>query len=229
MYCELFPWDAPAEQVLALQPQGLHPIRRAGFGVRAGGAAIPGLCAGERAARPGHLLRHAGPHPRPGRPGGRFQRARIRAGPGRDHCSRTHLLIPGTQPVWMSHGDRIENLPPGFTALAQQRQLASGRHGRPGSGAITGCSSTLKCTTPRRGKKCCAALWWRSAAPRPIGRPNSIITESVERIRQPGGQRGGAVGSQRRRGFQRGNCHGAARRGRPACGGVCGYRPAAPG
>ena len=33
VYCEMFPWDTPAEKVLALQPSGCHPFWRAGLGV----------------------------------------------------------------------------------------------------------------------------------------------------------------------------------------------------
>ncbi len=36
----------------------------------------------------------------------------------------------GVLDVWMSHGDKVETLPPGFTAVAQQRQRAARRHGR---------------------------------------------------------------------------------------------------
>ena len=32
--------------------------------------------------------------------------------------------------VWMSHGDRVEALPPGFTAVAQSAQRAARGHGR---------------------------------------------------------------------------------------------------
>ncbi len=31
VYAEMFPWDAPEQQVMALQPKGLHPLRRSEF------------------------------------------------------------------------------------------------------------------------------------------------------------------------------------------------------
>ena len=43
-------------------------------------------------------------------------------GPAQIHCLRDNPLfekLPREMPAWMSHGDRIEGLPPGFAALAQ--------------------------------------------------------------------------------------------------------------
>ena len=40
-------------------------------------------------------------------------------GPSTIQTTGPNPLIPeGVQPVWMSHGDRIDQLPPGFTRLA---------------------------------------------------------------------------------------------------------------
>ena len=77
VYCELFPWDAPAEKVLALQPKGFILSGGPNFGLRARRAAASALRAGNRPAGVGNLLRHAGPDLRPGWQSGGISAARI--------------------------------------------------------------------------------------------------------------------------------------------------------
>lgn len=117
VYCELFPWDAPAEQVLALQPKGFI-LSGGPFSVYESGAPflpgyvleselpILGICYGMQ------LLTQA--------LGGRVAAAQEREyGPAVIEISVENALIPtGSHPVWMSHGDRLEALPPGFTRIA---------------------------------------------------------------------------------------------------------------
>ena len=124
VYCELFRWDAPPEKVLALKPRGF---------ILSGGPAsvyaseapqlpdyvldqdvpVLGICYGMQLMA--HVL------------GGRVaSAARREYGP-----AKVQLIGPETAllsnfppsasdlPVWMSHGDRIEALPPGFEALAR--------------------------------------------------------------------------------------------------------------
>ena len=118
VYCELFPWDAPAGQVLALQPKGFilsgGPASVYAEGaptlpsyVLDSGLPVLGLCYGMQ------LLTHS--------LGGQ-----VDPSPEREYGSATvetlmpnSLLPSSTFPVWMSHGDRITRLPEGFAALAR--------------------------------------------------------------------------------------------------------------
>ncbi len=117
VYCELFPWDAPAEKVLALHPKGFilsgGPASVYADGaptlpayVIESGLPVFGVCYGMQ------LLVHT--------LGGKVDpSARREYGP-----ADVQPLIPGTildvvSKVWMSHGDRIMEMPKGFVALAK--------------------------------------------------------------------------------------------------------------
>ncbi|MDY7041642.1 MAG: glutamine-hydrolyzing GMP synthase [Chloroflexota bacterium] len=138
VYCELFRWDAPAERVLALRPRGFILSGGPASVYEDGAPVLPdyvlrqgipvlGICYGMQ------LLTHA--------LGGRVSPANEREyGPAELTITNpTCPLFTGLAPeqsgssardlsslvighcslnVWMSHGDRIEMLPPGFAALA---------------------------------------------------------------------------------------------------------------
>ncbi|MGB8214349.1 MAG: glutamine-hydrolyzing GMP synthase [Anaerolineales bacterium] len=117
VYCELFPWDAPADKVLALRPKGFilsgGPASVYAEGapallpyVLASGLPILGLCYGMQ------LLAHT--------LGGEVAHATERE----YGLATIQPLVPGTMldaisDVWMSHGDRITRMPDGFVALAK--------------------------------------------------------------------------------------------------------------
>jgi len=118
VYCELFPWDAPADQVLAIRPKGFILSGGPASVYEPGAPQIPayvlesglpilGICYGMQALA--HAL------------GGKVAPAPEREyGPAEITTILPNPLLPeGKQRVWMSHGDRIEALPPGFVALAQ--------------------------------------------------------------------------------------------------------------
>jgi GMP synthase (glutamine-hydrolysing) len=118
VYCELFPWDAPSNQVLELTPKGFilsgGPASVYASGapqvpdyVLESGQPVIGICYGMQA-----LTQALG--------------GLVAASSEREYglawiaTTTENLLIPpGEQPVWMSHGDRIDRLPPGFTTLAR--------------------------------------------------------------------------------------------------------------
>ncbi len=116
VYCELFPWDAPAEAVLAIDPRGFilsggpssvyeanaPYIQRYIFDT---GLPILGICYGMQALT--HAL------------GGQVDSSAKREyGPAIIEPLLPSVLS-GLSQVWMSHGDRITRMPEGFMVLAR--------------------------------------------------------------------------------------------------------------
>jgi GMP synthase (glutamine-hydrolysing) len=117
VYCELFPWDAPAEQIMALDPKGF--ILSGGPNsayepdapfvpdyVLASAKPVLGICYGMQA-----LTVALG--------------GQVDSSTEREYGHAViEPLIPGTMldvlsTVWMSHGDRITRMPDGFVVLAK--------------------------------------------------------------------------------------------------------------
>jgi GMP synthase (glutamine-hydrolysing) len=118
VYCELFPWDAPAEKVLALRPKGFilsgGPASVYAEGaptllpyVLDSGLPILGLCYGMQ------LLTYV--------LGGEVAHATEREyGLATVESLVPNPLLPDSFfPVWMSHGDRIVRPPEGFVTVAR--------------------------------------------------------------------------------------------------------------
>jgi len=117
VYCEMFPWDAPQEKILAINPKGfiLSGGPKSVYEENApfiqkfileSGLPILGICYGMQALT--HAL------------GGKVDSSAQRE---YGHAEITPL-IPGTMldalsKVWMSHGDKVTQLPEGFIALAK--------------------------------------------------------------------------------------------------------------
>ncbi|OQY88311.1 MAG: GMP synthase (glutamine-hydrolyzing) [Anaerolineae bacterium UTCFX2] len=118
VYCELFPWDAAAEQVLKLEPKGFilsggpASVYEPGAPfvpayVLQSGLPILGICYGMQA-----LAYALGGAVKPSQ--------EHEYGPAEIETLHENPLIqPGYQRVWMSHGDRIETPPEGFAVLGR--------------------------------------------------------------------------------------------------------------
>ena len=122
VYCELFPWDAPQEKILSIQPKGfiLSGGPKSVYEENApfiqkfileSGLPILGICYGMQALT--HAL------------GGKvdpsadreYGHAEIELLPSASLPSFS--LLSNLSKVWMSHGDKVTQLPDGFVALAK--------------------------------------------------------------------------------------------------------------
>ncbi|MBM3124825.1 MAG: glutamine-hydrolyzing GMP synthase [Chloroflexi bacterium] len=117
VYCELFPWDAPRENILSIRPKGfiLSGGPKSVYETNAPfiqpfildtGLPILGICYGMQALA--HAL------------GGQVDASAQREyGPAEIQPLMPGTMLDAISKVWMSHGDRITRLPEGFTALAR--------------------------------------------------------------------------------------------------------------
>lgn len=188
VYSELLPWNTPAEQVLARQPKGYilsggpNSVYAPGAPqlpdyVLAGGLPVLGICYGMQ------LLTHA--------LGGRVAPSAAREyGLATLETVRENPLIPsGAQPVWMSHGDRIEQLPPGFVALAASSNSPYAAMGS-ADGRRFGVQFHPEVNHTPGGREMLRRFVLEVCAARPDWTPEAIIAESVRRVsEQVGGQR----------------------------------------
>jgi GMP synthase (glutamine-hydrolysing) len=116
VYCQLFPWDTPEVEVMALQPAGFVLSGGPASVYASGAPQLPnyvlashkpvlGICYGMQALT--QAL------------GGKVAAAgRSEYGAASIHSLAANPLLIGTQQVWMSHGDRIERPPSGFVPMA---------------------------------------------------------------------------------------------------------------
>lgn len=182
VYCELFPWDAPAEEVLALRPKGfiLSGGPRSVYEPDApylpryileSGLPILGICYGMQ------LLAYA--------LGGRVEPSAEREyGSAEVETVSSNPLLPeGRFQVWMSHGDRITGLPPGFRILARSANspvAAMGDLER----RYFGVQFHPEVRHTPDGAAMLARFVTQICGARPEWTPNSIIEESVRRVKE---------------------------------------------
>jgi GMP synthase (glutamine-hydrolysing) len=182
VYCELFPWDAPEEKVLALHPRGFilsggpNSVYDPGAPslpdyVLRSGLPVLGICYGMQL-----LARALGGTVEPSAQR-EYGQTEIELTPSKlwDHIGERLT-------VWMSHGDRVEKLPAGFGAIAHSA-----------NSPLAGMADEARCVYAiqfhpevnhtQHGREIinqfvhhvcgCGASWT----------PANIIEESVERIR----------------------------------------------
>jgi GMP synthase (glutamine-hydrolysing) len=181
VYCELLPHDAPQENVLSHQPKGFILSGGPASVYEAGAPQIPsyvlhsglpilGICYGMQA------LTHAlGGRVLPA-PQHEYGPAEIAVG------ADNPLLPPGRHQVWMSHGDRIEEPPAGFHALATSQNspiaaMSDALHRR------FGLQFHPEVQHTPIGEEVLQSFVLRICAARPEWTPHSIVLQSEERIR----------------------------------------------
>jgi len=187
VYCELFPWDAPIERILAIQPKGFilsggpKSVYEEGAPyiqsfIFKTGLPILGICYGMQALT--HAL------------GGQVDPSAQREyGYAEIDPLISSPLISNLSRVWMSHGDRITKLPEGFIALA-----GSGNSPFAAMGDMKrkyfGVQFHPEVHHTPNGETLLKHFVIEICGVKPNWTPASIIEDSVERIR-------GQVGSER--------------------------------
>jgi len=187
VYCELFPWDAPAEKVLALKPKGFILSGGPASVYAAGAPTLPGyvissglpvfgICYGMQ------LLVHT--------LGGKVDPSAQREyGPAEIQPLMPGTILDAVSAVWMSHGDRIMEMPPGFIALAKSNNSPIAAMGDFSRRYFAVQFHPEVNNTPN-GAQVLAHFAQEICGCAPDWTPASIIEESVDRIRtQVGGER----------------------------------------
>ncbi|MFO7773690.1 MAG: glutamine-hydrolyzing GMP synthase [Dehalococcoidia bacterium] len=190
VYCELVPHDTPWEKIAPLNPRGF--ILSGGPGsVYDAGAPLPlpyvyeshlpvmGICYGMLAVAHhlgGQVVR-----------GGKHEYGHTILHISADDCP-LFAGLPSSLPVWMSHGDQITELPPGFRALAYSENSPF---------AVIGSDSTIfglqfhpEVVHTAHGKTIFQNFVLQICGCKGNWTPANFISESVDRIReQVGGGR----------------------------------------
>ena len=188
VYCELFPWDTPAEKVRATlgEPRG-YILSGGPASVYAAGAPflpayvlksgmpILGICYGMQAFT---YALHGKVAPSGEREYGPAQVETVLDNP---------LLPPGSQPVWMSHGDRIETPPPGFVVLGRSSNSPVAAMGDLQRRQF-GVQFHPEVHHTPGGKEILRRFVIEICQARPDWTPESIIQQAVERVRSQVGQ-----------------------------------------
>jgi len=183
VYAEILPWDTPAAQVAARQPRGIilsggpHSVYDAGApglpdDVVRMRVPILGICYGM------HLLAHT--------LGGRVVPGVEREyGPADIDILEADALFAGLaarQTVWMSHGDRVEALPPGFRMLARSTGNIVAAIGAP-DGRVFGVQFHPEVQHTPNGAAMLRHFLYDVCGCAGVWTPDAFIDDVVERIR----------------------------------------------
>jgi GMP synthase (glutamine-hydrolysing) len=181
VYCELFAFDAPREQVLALRPKafilsggpnsvydpgapGLPPY------VLASGLPVLGICYGM------HLMARSLGGRVAASPEREYGRAEVRPEPG------SALLPKVAFQAWMSHGDRVDRIPEGFRPTAKSDNCPVAAMEDPAR-KLFALQFHPEVNHTEHGREILAAFL-RAAEVNPEWTPGSVVEECVEGIRR---------------------------------------------
>ncbi len=185
IYCELFAWDAPPEKILSIQPKGF--ILSGGPNsvyetdapfiqkfIFESGLPILGVCYGMQALV--HAL------------GGKVDSSAQREyGDAQIQALNATPLLANISKVWMSHGDKVTQLPEGFVALAQSENspyAAIGDLKR----AYFGVQFHPEVNHTENGTRLLRRFALDVCGATPDWTPANIIEESVQKIRKQVGK-----------------------------------------
>jgi GMP synthase (glutamine-hydrolysing) len=193
VYCEVLPWDVPAEQLRALAPRGIILSGGPASVYEPGAPSLPpvvlelgvpvlGICYGMQ------LLAHAlGGTVEPG--------ARREFGHAILEVTEREAPIvrglPERPSVWMSHGDQVATLPPGFRALARTGTCPIAAMGRPPEGPrppLVALQFHPEVAHTPQGLTLLQNFCYDLCGCEPTWTPGAFIAEAVERIRGQVGQ-----------------------------------------
>ena len=208
VYAELLPWNAAAETIRALRPIGIilsggpasvyetdaPTVPPPVFNL---GVPILGICYGMQ------LLAHqlggkVAPAPRR-----EYGAATIHVAAaeqdGADVASRLFRGLPAELPVWMSHGDHVEELPPGFRVLARSANSPAAAMAD-GQGRV-GLQFHPEVVHTPQGQQLIENFCYGLCGATGGWTAGSFIAEATEQIRQPCGPRSGRLRPLRWRGL----------------------------
>lgn len=192
VYCELFPWDAPREKVMTLRPRGfilsggpnsVYDPNALGLPayVLESGLPVLGICYGMQ------LLAHA--------LGGQVcASAQREYGHAEVQIVACALWPPAigqagaTVHVWMSHGDRIEALPPGFAVIARSPNSPVAGMADPARN-IYAIQFHPEVNHTEHGRAIIARFVHHICGCAPTWTPTNIVEESIAKIRAQVGDR----------------------------------------
>jgi GMP synthase (glutamine-hydrolysing) len=183
VYCEILPHDTPWERIKKLNPKGFI-LSGGPASVYAEGAPLAptyvfgkhlpvlGICYGMQA-----IAHQLGGQVIPGEKR-EYGHAVLHV-----ETDGSELLagLPTSMPVWMSHGDEVSELPPGFRALAYTENARYAVIGN--DDGIYGLQFHPEVTHTPQGKQLIENFAYRVCGCRGNWTPARFISESVERIR----------------------------------------------
>lgn len=185
VYCELFPYDAPAEEVLSLNPRGFILSGGPSSVYEPDSPKLPayvleselpvlGICYGMQL-----LALNLG---------GRVAAAQRREyGPAFLHITDLACGLFGELPfalqVWMSHGDRIETMPRGFAVVAQSDNSPIAAMAHPGR-RLFGLQFHPEVVHTPHGAHIIRNFLYRVCGLRGTWTPGHVISDAVASIRQ---------------------------------------------